>query len=225
MFGAIRRALRIGKRKSPPRTDHLHCAGCDYDLFGLSAKGRCPECGKPVLATALVAHSLVRNDLEHPLRQRLGFVASDTGYPIDTYGLVVSSLRFGVRVHARAIERDPSRKSSEAHVSAAGLCDLIRDFTLLRCRGDRARAERLLRGWNILRSEDVGRIVYTMVGLDLMRTREGDREEEFVGRFVVERLFSIRDLFSPAGERSPDDQRERCRRDPAQGDVRYRSGA
>jgi uncharacterized repeat protein (TIGR04138 family) len=159
-----------------------------------------------VLATALVAHSLVRNDLEHPLRKRLGFVASDTGYPIDAYGLVVSALRFGVRAYARAIERDPTRRGSEAHVSAAGLCDLIRDFTLLRCRGDRAWSECLLRGWNILRSEDVGRIVYTMVGLDLMHTREGDREEEFAGLFVVERLFSIRDLFSPPGEPSPDGQ-------------------
>jgi uncharacterized repeat protein (TIGR04138 family) len=167
----------------------------------MPATGRCPECGKPVLASALVAYSLVRNDFEHPLRRRLGFVAGDTGYPIDAYGLVFAALRFGLRVGARAIERDAQQDTSEAHVSAAGLCELIREFTLFRCRSDRAWAQRMLRRWNILRSEDVGRIVYTMVGLGLMRTREGDREEEFAGLFTTECFFSIGDLFSPQSEK------------------------
>jgi hypothetical protein len=38
-------ALPLATRARP--RDHLHCAGCGYDLTG-NTSGRCPECARPI---------------------------------------------------------------------------------------------------------------------------------------------------------------------------------
>lgn len=37
---------------------HLHCPGCDYDLFGLRLGGKCPECGTPIRPSTSTSRSI-----------------------------------------------------------------------------------------------------------------------------------------------------------------------
>jgi uncharacterized repeat protein (TIGR04138 family) len=65
------------------------------------------------------------------------------------------------------------------HVSAPELCE-----QLLSCRGEESPA--ILRELSLLRSEDVGKIVFGLVNAGIVRRQESDSEADFQGLFALE---------------------------------------
>ena len=50
-------------------------------------------------------------------------------------------------------------------------------------------AETVLAHWGVMRTEDFGRIVYTLVAVDLLVTQPGDRESDFAGVYDFADVF------------------------------------
>jgi uncharacterized repeat protein (TIGR04138 family) len=73
------------------------------------------------------------------------------------------------------------------HVSGAELAGACRDlaieqFGLL--------ARQVLEHWGITRTEDLGRVVFTLVEVGLLVTQPGDREEDFAGVYDFQEAFT-----------------------------------
>jgi uncharacterized repeat protein (TIGR04138 family) len=104
----------------------------------------------------------------------------------------------GGQYHERAylfvlatIEYLQSRLEARRHVSGAELAWACRDF-------GRAQfgllAPHVLAHWGITRTEDFGRIVFTLVEVSLLVTQPGDQEEDF------ERVYEFADAFGDVYE-------------------------
>jgi len=85
------------------------------------------------------------------------------------------------------IEFLQSRLPSRRHVSGGELVWCCRDFAIQQY-GPMART--VLEHWGIRSTEDVGRIVFTLVEVGLLVTQSGDREEDFVGCFEFAEAFA-----------------------------------
>ncbi|HEU4700293.1 MAG TPA: Minf_1886 family protein [Gemmatimonadales bacterium] len=86
-----------------------------------------------------------------------------------------------------AIEFLQSRLELRRHVTGAELAWACRDlahaqFGLI--------APQVLAHWGIARTEDFGRIVYTLVEVGLLVTQPGDREQDFAGVYDFEDAFA-----------------------------------
>lgn len=79
-----------------------------------------------------------------------------------------------------AIEYLQCKLDRRRHVSAAELCWACRDLAVERF-GLLART--VLDCWGLNATADFGRIVYTLVDVQLLSTQPGDREEDFAGVF------------------------------------------
>jgi len=66
------------------------------------------------------------------------------------------------------------------HVSGAELAWCCRNFAIQQY-GPMARS--VLEHWGIRRTDDLGRIVFALVGVGLLVTQPGDRVEDFAGQF------------------------------------------
>jgi len=75
-----------------------------------------------------------------------------------------------------AIEYLQSRLEVRRHVSGAELAWACRDFGV---RQFGLMAETVLGHWGVTRSDDFGRIVFTLVDVGLLVTQPGDREMDF----------------------------------------------
>lgn len=73
------------------------------------------------------------------------------------------------------------------HVTGAELAGACRDLALERF-GLLARP--VLEHWGITRTEDFGRVVFTLVEVGLLVTQPGDREEDFAGVYDFQEAFS-----------------------------------
>ena len=85
------------------------------------------------------------------------------------------------------IEYLQSRLPARRHVTGAELAWAVRDFARERF-GLLARD--VLGYWGIHRTEDLGRIVFTLVGVGLLSTQPMDREEDFAGVYDFTDAFS-----------------------------------
>ena len=85
-----------------------------------------------------------------------------------------------------AIEFVQSRLTVRRHISGAELAWACRDLARERF-GLLARA--VLAHWGLTRTEDFGRIVYTLVDIGLLVTLPGDSEEDFRDVFDFESAF------------------------------------
>src|SRR5258708_4499266 len=93
-------------------------------------------------------------------------------YPREAFDFVRKGLSFTVdRIHAALTDPTASR-----HVSGQQLCAGLRDFALARW-GLLART--VLRRWNLTRTEDFGRIVFTLVESGEMSRTEHDTIKDF----------------------------------------------
>jgi uncharacterized repeat protein (TIGR04138 family) len=93
-------------------------------------------------------------------------------YPREAFDFVRRGLTYTVdRVHAALTDPKASR-----HVSGAQLCEGLREFAIMQW-GFLARA--VLRRWNITRTEDFGRIVFTLVESGEMAKTDEDTLEDF----------------------------------------------
>jgi uncharacterized repeat protein (TIGR04138 family) len=86
-----------------------------------------------------------------------------------------------------AIEFLQSRLPVRRHVTGAELSWACRDFARQRFG---LLAEEVLAFWGIQRTEDFGRIVFTLVEVGLLMTQPGDREEDFVGVYQFTEAFN-----------------------------------
>lgn len=85
-----------------------------------------------------------------------------------------------------AIEFVQSRLEVRRHVTGAELAWACRDLASHQF-GLLARA--VLAHWGVTRTEDLGRIVYALVGAGLLVTQPDDREEDFAGVYEFESAF------------------------------------
>ena len=96
----------------------------------------------------------------------------ERAYPREAFDFVRRGLTYTVdRVHAA--QKDPK---ASRHVSGAQLCEGLREFAIMQW-GYLARA--VLRRWNITRTEDFGRIVFTLVESGEMSRTDDDTIEDF----------------------------------------------
>ena len=86
-----------------------------------------------------------------------------------------------------AVEFLQLRLTVRRHVTGAELAWACRDFALSRFG---LLAEEVLAYWGIQRTEDFGRIVFTLVEVGLLSTQPHDREEDFTGVYVFAEAFS-----------------------------------
>ena len=80
-----------------------------------------------------------------------------------------------------------SRLSVRRHVSGAELAVACRDLALAQFG---LLARQVLEHWGITRTEDLGRVVFTLVEVGLLVTQPGDREEDFAGVYDFQEAFS-----------------------------------
>jgi len=119
-------------------------------------------------------------------------IAQAAGYPVDAFLFVQRGLDFTVKgIHgeepdATPYEDDEDEAPRSRHVSGQQLCLGLRDFARreygLLARGVLAR-------WNILQSEDFGRIVFAMVDGGLMHKTQEDTINDFIDVFQFDEAF------------------------------------
>src|SRR4051812_11459108 len=103
-------------------------------------------------------------------------------YPREAFEFVRRGLSYTVeRIHAQPLEPGASR-----HVSGRQLCEGLRDLALLQW-GMVARA--VLNKWNIRRSEDFGKIVFTLVEHGELSKTDDDNPQDFKGVFDFVKAF------------------------------------
>lgn len=124
----------------------------------------------------------------------LNKIAEDAGYPVDAFLFVQRGLDFTVKrihgeeaAHGISYDEDEDEVPQSRHVSGQQLCMGLRDFAKreygLLARGVLAR-------WNILQSEDFGRIVFAMVDGGLMHKTQEDTIQDFIDVFQFDEAFN-----------------------------------
>ena len=108
-----------------------------------------------------------------PLKKTLEQVIDEQGlYPPDAFDFVRRGLSYTVeQIHAELTDPEASR-----HVSGQQLCEGLRHYALLEW-GLLART--VLQRWNITRTEDFGKIVFTLIESGEMAKTEDDTQEDF----------------------------------------------
>lgn len=85
-----------------------------------------------------------------------------------------------------AVEYLQGQLEHRRHVSGAELAHACRGFAV---RQFGLMAESVLEHWGVTRTEDFGRIVYTLVEVGLLVTQPGDRETDFAGVYDFHEAF------------------------------------
>ena len=132
-------------------------------------------------------------------RKPIDQVIAEQGlYPREAFDFVRRGLSFTVdRVHAAQTDPEASR-----HVSGQQLCHGLREFALARW-GLMARA--VLRHWNLLSTEDFGKIVFTLIENGEMSKTDADTIKDF------QHVYDFATAFGPAAYRIEFDSRGRRR--------------
>jgi len=110
-------------------------------------------------------------------------LAEKTRYPVDAFHFVRRGLDYTVRRAHKNPERLPEH---ERHVSGRQLSHGLREFAVEQYG---AMARTVLQRWRIHRTEDFGRIVFSMVEGGLMQATEGDSIRDFESVFQFEDAF------------------------------------
>ncbi|HEU4828513.1 MAG TPA: Minf_1886 family protein [Gemmatimonadales bacterium] len=85
-----------------------------------------------------------------------------------------------------AVEFLQGQLDHRRHVTGPELAQACREFAV---RQFGLMAESVLGHWGITRTEDLGRIVYTLVEVGLLVTQPGDRESDFAGVYDFHEAF------------------------------------
>ena len=103
-------------------------------------------------------------------------------YPREAYEFIQQGLSYTVqKLHGEEKDPDASR-----HVSGRELSQGLREFALLQWG---MLAGTVLRRWNILRTDDFGRIVFAMVDSGMMKKTDQDSIEDFRNVFDFRSAF------------------------------------
>ena len=104
-------------------------------------------------------------------------------YPLEAFEFVRRGLTYTVDyTHAALTDPEASR-----HVSGRQLCEGLRQFALLQWG---LLASTVLQRWNILRTEDFGKIVFTLVENGEMSSTEDDSIDDFGAAYDFEFAFN-----------------------------------
>ncbi len=104
-------------------------------------------------------------------------------FPLLAYDFVRDAVDLGLRTDFR-LRRDPS--GPPRHISGAQLLLAFRELALQRF-GKRARAA--LADWGILRTEDIGAIIFELVDARLLGKTENDKPEDFTNGYDFREAF------------------------------------
>jgi uncharacterized repeat protein (TIGR04138 family) len=85
------------------------------------------------------------------------------------------------------VEFVQARLSVRRHVTGAELAVACRDLALEQFG---LLARQVLAHWGITRTEDLGRVVFTLVEVGLLVTQPGDREQDFAGVYDFQEAFT-----------------------------------
>ncbi len=97
-----------------------------------------------------------------------------------------------------SVEYLQSQLAVRRHVSGEELSWCCRDFAIAQF-GPMART--VLEHWGVARTDDLGRIVFTLVEVNLLVTQPGDREEDFAGRYEFAEAFGEAHVWSGSAGR------------------------
>ena len=111
---------------------------------------------------------------EEKLRQLL---IDDPRYPREAYEFITEALAYTGQTLGQA-----------GHVSGQQLCDGARQLAVDRF-GYLART--VLESWNVRHTDDFGRLVYNMIGADLLRKAETDSLEDFHEVYDFHEAFDV----------------------------------
>ena len=172
--------------KVPTITEDARCA-CGYNLRGLTYDHACPECGRDVLDSARLylrmPSAVTREGRDDYVRlhQALADAADASGFSTRACWLVNCAVTYA---SIRRGERG-------APVTAGEVCRALREYARLSSGGIGA-AVRRLQEFNISSSEDVGKIVYALVGAGVITESPTDSREQFNGLFTLESFGTAR---------------------------------
>jgi uncharacterized repeat protein (TIGR04138 family) len=166
----------------------LSCNECGYNLRTRPVQGVCPECGHPVLKSLKAVPPGENEELDDVLhahrRKQFEPIAEKAGCTVDAVQLVRD-----VCHHAAA--QPASIEQGMRHASARQICEALRKHVHFYF-DDAKEGKELLAEWGIRTSEDVGRIVFTMVEAKWMKARPEDLQSDFSGLFTLDTLFDQR---------------------------------
>jgi uncharacterized repeat protein (TIGR04138 family) len=160
---------KLAAKKSPRVKADVPCVQCRFNLRDRPIRGECPQCG----------HSVRRALLEH--------IATITGHS-------EAQAQFVWAASSHVFRRMQfSGPGPLKHLTARDFCLGLRDYAIEQS-GNPERALILLKDMGFRSSEDIGEIVFGMVGVGLLHARPEDRPEDFVGLFTVDQLFTAQPL-------------------------------
>jgi uncharacterized repeat protein (TIGR04138 family) len=131
-----------------------------------------------------------------PLRKPLEEVVAEQGlYPIEAFDFVRQGLAFTVeKIHSHVTDPKACR-----HVSGQQLCHGLREYALARW-GMMART--VLNCWGIRRTDDFGKIVFTLIDCQQMSKTDEDTLEVFSRVYEFATAFDAQYLIDPDAIRS-----------------------
>jgi uncharacterized repeat protein (TIGR04138 family) len=144
----------------------------------------CETCGEPFVIAAknpkTLEAALKRSGFPIPeLKNVFEKIAAGSAYDKRAYEFVREGLQRALAIHA-------TQHESGRHFSAAELLDALRSLALERF-GSRARQELAL--WGVVRCEDFGEIVFSMIDHGLFGKAPADKKEDFSGGYDFESAF------------------------------------
>jgi uncharacterized repeat protein (TIGR04138 family) len=110
-------------------------------------------------------------------------IASAGPYPIEAFQFVQQGLGHTVE----RVEQYGGLHGEGQHVSGQQLCMGLRDFAIQQYG---LLAPAVLRRWNVLRTDDFGRLVFAMVDHGLMSKTDEDTLDDFRGVFDFDEAFA-----------------------------------
>jgi uncharacterized repeat protein (TIGR04138 family) len=154
--------------------EDLPCDECGYNLRGLREGHRCPECGAPI-------HVWPEGSVDAETSAQFRQIGESLGVSEHAVWFVFDAVNF-------TLERAQVAHGRRGHVSAELLMWGVRDYALDYF-GTPQEAKRRLARIQLLRSEDVGRVVMALVKEGIFEASAEDRPEDFENLFTVDTLF------------------------------------
>ncbi len=130
------------------------------------------------ISTGILFNTMAERKQRHNINKifaLLKVLNKDRRYDPESYSFVMTSLDFTTR-----------RMRRKGHVSGMELLEGIRDYALERF-GPMARS--VLAHWGIKTTNDLGEIVFNMIGAGVLGKTEQDSKEEFNNRFDFKAAF------------------------------------